>query len=218
MNKLIKLIILLGLIVTQVQIVSAQIFDYDGTYLTDDETQVISGFHFDQKNNTVVVITQNSPTMNPTNLSNRTRLSNIQTYIDDHIDFNSMTNEEVSSFNEKHGIDYAEAYRATADIVANSGGETWRFIFDLQNPGIINLTYFNFSSNTAQGRTPHVLYINEPNIKFNRNLWEVSMYDISTPLLRFEANTNTTYIKDDYGVVYNLETDVPDDLDFLLFD
>ena len=62
MNKLIKLIILLGLIVTQVQIVSAQIFDYDGTYLTDDETQVISGFHFDQKNNTVVVITQNSPT------------------------------------------------------------------------------------------------------------------------------------------------------------
>lgn len=44
------------------------------------------------------------------------------------------------------------------------------------------------------------------------------MYDISTPLLRFEANTNTTYIKDDYGVVYNLETDVPDDLDFLLFD
>lgn len=49
MNKLIKLIILLGLIVTQVQIVSAQIFDYDGTYLTDDETQVISGFHFIKK-------------------------------------------------------------------------------------------------------------------------------------------------------------------------
>lgn len=210
MNRLLTFILsLLLTLTTTTTYVQAQQFDYEGTYLTTDTTQQIGGFHFDPENHRIIVIpfryTHNS-NFDIDGIKNYQRYQNIIQYEEEHLGLSTMSKEEMVNFNETHGIDYAEALRnvAQSDCISEANStEYLSLMLLMQVPGIHNLGAFPFIYLTVSDHSNYnLIVINQPDIKFNQNLWEVSMFDISTPLLRFEASSDKQSITDDFGITY----------------
>lgn len=117
-----------------------------------------------------------------------------------------MTKEEITKFNEENEIDYAESLRNIADseiIKENSSNSYLNLLLLVDTPGVHNLGIMPFIRlNISNPNNPGLVVITQPDIKFNQSLWEVSLFDIPTPILRFEAGTDTTTITDDFGITY----------------
>lgn len=183
-------------------LISAQDFPYEGLYLTSDETQRIHGFYFDQTLQRILVF-QNG-------IAQTDRLDNLLQYIDQHVNFDEMTRDEVAEFNQKYGIDYAAALRKVSEKEFPQEADATgfeRLFVDLEVPGIYNtilgerplLTATEYKNEDALSMA---LIINQPNIQLQQDLWHVTLFDITTPILRFEANQDTSQIKDDFGIIY----------------
>lgn len=210
MNKLFTFILSLFLTFTITSTdVQAQQFDYEGTYLTTDTTQQIQGFHFDPDNHRMIVIPfrySHNSDIDTDGIKNYQRLQNIIQYEEEHLDLSTLSQEEMANFNETYGIDYAEALRNVAHsdfIKENSSNNYLNLLLLLQSPGIHNLGTTPFIHLTLSDHANYnLIVINQPDFQFNQSLWEVSMFDIKTPLLRFEASNDKQTITDDFGITY----------------
>lgn len=217
MRKTIYFILIISLLLINVPLTHAQEFEYEGTYLTTDQTQHIEGFHFDQVKNRIIIIPQEITPTNHESMMNMMRIYNAQRYVNEHIDLTAMTKEEVTAFNAEHDINYQKALRTVAH--SDKANDTldysyWDFLFLMEIPGVHTLGSIRFMNIEPLISYPiNTTIINQPDIHFNQDLWEVSLFDIKTPILRFEAGTNTQYIKDDYGILYEKQ-DLDLDFDF----
>lgn len=187
--------------------VQAQNFNFDGTYLTEDTSQSILGFDIDQENNRIVVLGQPYlGTFNNNYASSQSqRFSIILNYLNNQLDWSTMTKEEKSVFNEKHQMDYATLLRNYADNELNAEigltDLTWDMYLDLQLPGIYNWSQ-KISRNQLYGQ---YIVINQPTISFNQSYWEITLFELPSAVLRFEANTDKSQLRDDFGVIYHLQ-------------
>lgn len=201
MKKLIKILMAIMLTLIPYTSVAGQTFNYEGTYLTQDTSQAIQGFHFDTYNNQIFVLLHEASNVNISKVENFQRLVNIRSYIESHYDFQAMSKEEISNYNINHGIDYAAALQTIIDS-DNEANANWEQDLNQQIPGIHDFSQSSSQLENSINYGSQSILINQPKINFNQNMWNVSMFDISSPVLRFQGSSQTDSITDDFGIVY----------------